>query len=679
VPALPAPQRPVVSEPPAIGERRLRLALPTQVARLQAIFPVPNRQSKDTYALYLLSNALAEGKLSRLYRRLVEGDRTAADVDSFAMINRDLGQFVVTANAADDASIEVLESGMWQELERVARQPLTAAELERAKNQFTAEWVQGVETSNELATVLGEADALGGHEYLDTLLARVQAVTATDVQRVARTYFRRDRATVGHLLPQAARSAAGSSGSRIASRMEGMLRAPRALRGPAAKANAPAPAAPLVTVTPTASTFKPLKPVEKVLPNGMRLVLLEQHALPSVVLSTRVDAGSYHETDATSGLARMVARMLEEGTATRSHAQISAALEQVGASLEASAGGVSSYLELHSLSRHVTDLLPLYAELLRAPRFPADRLEQERSRALVELREEEDDAPTVASRAFYDLVYGSHPAHRPVSGTLKTLQALEPEALQAFHERWYRPERVTLVAVGDFNTATLMARLTELFGGWERGTAAAQVTLPPVQRQTERRSRRITMDKTQTQIVLGHLGVRRLDADYAALRVMDTILGEGVGGGFTARIPYQLRDVQGLAYGVGSSITRSAGMEPGVFAAHIGTEPAKEKAAVAALLREIGRIRTAPVTATELKEATAYLANSYVFNFQTNEQLADYLHAVQYYGLGYDYRRRFVQEVQRVTQQDVLRVARKHLDPNRYTLVVVGPGPGPRK
>ncbi|HTE19790.1 MAG TPA: insulinase family protein, partial [Armatimonadota bacterium] len=180
----------------------------------------------------------------------------------------------------------------------------------------------------------------------------------------------------------------------------------------------------------------------------------------------------------------------------------------------------------------------------------------------------------------------------------------------------------------------------------------------------------------QTQILLGHLGVTRLNPDYVALEVMDAILGEGVGGGFTARIPYQLRDVQGLAYTVGSSITSSVGREPGVFVSALGTDPAKEKTAVASLLKEIRRIRTAPVEEKELREAVSYLTHSFVFDFQTNTQLASYLLATQQYGLGYDYRRRFVEEVRKVTREDVLRVARKYLDPEHYTLVVVGPGGG---
>lgn len=673
VPRLPAPARPALAEPAAPGARRLRLALSTQVPRVEVIFRTPNRRSPDVYALHVLAYALTEGRLSRLYRRLVETERLAADVDSGLEVYRDAGMLSVEANAKAGASLEKLESAMWEELERVRTEPLSGAELERAKNQFAADWIQGVDTAGDLATVIGEADSLGGHAYLDTLLARVQAVTTADVQRVASIYLQRGRSVLGFLEPRAGRGE--GSGERGEERVDRYRRAGawnrrafrtarRSVKSAHASPRSPRPA-PL---------FATLKPVEKRLPNGMRLLLLENHDLPSVTLSTRIDAGSYDESDARAGLANFVARMLDQGTGNRSHEEISRALEQVGASFSTTAGRPVTYIHLQSLSRYLAGLLPLYAELLRAPSFPQDRLDQERSRLLVEIKEGEDDAETVAENAFYDLVYAPHPAHRPVEGTEATVRALDRQMLAEFHRRFYRPGNMTLVAVGDFRAPELLSALTSVFEDWNPGPPPERPPLPELTRQTDLRNRRVTMDRAQTQIILGHLGVPRTSPDFVALKVMDTILGEGVGGGFTARIPYQLRDIQGLAYTVGSSITGSAGKQPGVFWALLGTEPAREKQATQALLREIRRIRSSPVTETELAEAVNYLASSYVFDFQTNSQLADYLQLVTYYDLGFNYRRQFVEQVRRVTRPDVLRAARRYLDPDHYTLVVVGPG-----
>src|SRR5439155_1168068 len=163
------------------------------------------------------------------------------------------------------------------------------------------------------------------------------------------------------------------------------------------------------------------------------------------------------------------------------------------------------------------------------------------------------------------------------------------------------------------------------------------------------------------------------DADFIPLEVLDTILGTGASGTFTARIPYQLRDVQGLAYTVGSSITATAGLLPGVFEASLGTKPQNTERAIAGLLREIRRIREQSVTPQELRDAIAYLSGSYVFEFETDTALADYLLTTELYGLGINYRQEYLQRIRRVTRADLLRAARAHLHPEAVSVVIVGP------
>jgi zinc protease len=187
--------------------------------------------------------------------------------------------------------------------------------------------------------------------------------------------------------------------------------------------------------------------------------------------------------------------------------------------------------------------------------------------------------------------------------------------------------------------------------------------------------RRIYLEKEQAHVVLGHLGVERSHPDFAALEVLDTILGTGASGTFTARIPYQLRDVEGLAYSVGSSITATAGLGQGVFEASLATQPRNTDRAIAGLRREIRRIREQPVTPQELRDAIAYLSGSYVFEFETNDALADYLLETELYGLGLNFRQTYLRRVRQVTRQDVRRVARTHLHPEAAAVVIVGPKP----
>lgn len=413
------------------------------------------------------------------------------------------------------------------------------------------------------------------------------------------------------------------------------------------------------------------------LPNGLTILLLENHTTPLFTATAMVRTGSRDEAEAQAGLAHFTAAMLEDGTEGRSDLEIARTLETLGIDLETAAGESATTVRVAGLARAMRPALEVWADLLRRPTFPADKTAAERERIVADIRSSDDDPVQVAARAFRDLVYGHHPAHRPVEGYERTVSKLTREDLGRFHQEQYAPSRTTIVLVGDCRAAAALPLLERLLGGWQSQASAAPAITPPV-RQAERRERRLTLPKGQTQVMLGHLGVTRRNPDFVALEVLDLILGTGAGGTFTARIPQQLRDVQGLAYTVGASITSTAGDDPGVFLASMGVQPKNTSRSVAGLLREIRRIRERPVTRQELADAIQYITGSYVFEFETNDQLASYLLEVEHYGLGLDYRMRYPSLVRAVTTADLLRLARHYLDPDHYTLVVVGPTAAPR-
>ena len=307
--------------------------------------------------------------------------------------------------------------------------------------------------------------------------------------------------------------------------------------------------------------------------------------------------------------------------------------------------------------------------MLRSPSFPEEQLEKERLRVLTSLKEDEEDALSVALKAFSALVYGNHPAGRNIEGDASTVRAITRQDLLDFHAKLVPAAEHHPRRGGRLQGSGVREKPGGAFGDWQRGAAPAAVSLPPLQRQTDRRTRRLPMDRDQMQILLGHLGIRRTDPDYMPLQVMDSILGQSAG--FTARIPYQLRDIQGLAYTVEASITSSAGVEPGLFRAYIGTEAKNENAAVMGLFAEFAASAMSPLSQVSSRGARLS-ANNYVFGFETQDQLAGYLQAVIRYGLGYDYRRMYVRDVRSVTAGQVLAAAKRHLDPFHYSLVVVG-------
>jgi zinc protease len=232
------------------------------------------------------------------------------------------------------------------------------------------------------------------------------------------------------------------------------------------------------------------------------------------------------------------------------------------------------------------------------------------------------------------------------------------------------PNNIILSVVGDFQVPELLPKIEKALGSWEAKPVIFPIYPEPT-RQNTKRLKFITMPAQQLNIYLGHLGISRTNPDYYALQVLDTILGGGAG--FTARIPQRLRDELGLAYTTFASITMTAGLDPGRFVSFIGTSPENMKLAINELLNEIRRIIEEPVTAQELQDAQDYLTGSFVFGFESSPQIARFLVHAHVYGLGFDFIEKYPHYVRAVTVNDVTRVARKYLDSENYTLVVVGP------
>lgn len=399
--------------------------------------------------------------------------------------------------------------------------------------------------------------------------------------------------------------------------------------------------------------------------NGLVLLLLPKHDLPLVSAEIWMPAGITSESESKAGVAELTGRMLAEGTRKRSALEIAQAIESVGGEFSTTpTGGV-----LEVRSRDLALGLDLLRECLFEPAFPPRQLEKAREKQLASILADRDNPQRVARAAFDEAVYGRHPYHRPGKGYARTVKRLARADCLAHHRAHFTPRAAILAVAGDFDPGEVARRV-------ERGWGALDGPPPPpardwpVARQKRRQVLRVKLDKRQCHIYLGHLGVRRTHPDYYRLEVLDHVLG--LGAGFTDRLSATLRDQMGLAYTVYATITATAQTEPGTFHAYIGTAPENERAAVDGIVKEIKKIREREVSPEELAGAKAYLTGSFVFRFETVQQLAHHLLRAERYGLA-DYHERYPAWIEAVTAREVKDAARKHLDPERYTLVVGGP------
>jgi zinc protease len=288
-----------------------------------------------------------------------------------------------------------------------------------------------------------------------------------------------------------------------------------------------------------------------------------------------------------------------------------------------------------------------------------------------EIDDRRQQPPTRAQDEFLHLVYGDHPLGRPIMGTVDSVEKLEAKDCRAFHRKVFVPNNTLMVVVGDFDTQAVIDEVTALTKDWQKHELPRPTLTEPKAPEKAVEKVVVLPNTAQLSVYMGHLGIRRNDPDYYKLLVMDNILG--VGTGFTDRLSSKLRDRQGLAYTVSATITGTAGEEPGVFTAYIGTDP-REFGKVKGMIREeIDRIRVEKPTDREVEEAKDYLLGTLAFRLETNKDLADQLLLIERHKLGLDYLETFRRQVGAVTADDVHAAAQKHLQPERMVLVTAGP------
>lgn len=413
---------------------------------------------------------------------------------------------------------------------------------------------------------------------------------------------------------------------------------------------------------------------KEITPNKLTVLQVERHNLPVVMITLLVKASPLNEPPGKAGVAYLTSKLLNEGTARRSSSAISSEIEFLGASLEASTSSDFTIVSLSVLKKDIDKGFDLFSDILLHPAFNEQELKRKKELLKGALRQKEEDPAFVANKTFIKEVFGSHPYGRLVEGSVESIDAIRREDVAGFYRRHYLPDNAILSVVGDLTPGELDALLDKYLSSWKAGEPGGSVkpgaasntaegTAVPAQKKVVL----VSKDVTQATIMLGNLGIARSNPDYYAVQVMNYILG---GGGFSSRLMRIVRDEMGLTYSINSAFVGNK--EPGQFEVEVQTKSESAGTVIDEIVKQIRLIMTAPVTDRELSDAKAYLTGSFPRRLETSRRVADFLAAVQFYELGDDYIEKYPGYINAVTKDDVLRVAKKYLDPENYKLTVVG-------
>jgi predicted Zn-dependent peptidase len=430
-------------------------------------------------------------------------------------------------------------------------------------------------------------------------------------------------------------------------------------------------AADSVRANPRTMSFPPLrfdipKAERVVLECGMPVYLLRDPELPIINISAMVRSGSVYEPAALSGLASLTGSVMRSGGAGGlAPEQMDDELEFMASSVESGIGSDMGTVSLTSLTRNFSPTLKIFADVLLRPDFSEKRVDIARKHLIEELRRQNDDPKEIAGREINRAVYAGHPLGN--IATPESANAITRQGMLDFHRRFFRVDNMILAVSGDFDRTAMLRELNAVFGKPAALPATALPDIPQPALVFAGETIYGRKEVNQTVIRMGHLGVTKESPDIYALRILDYILG----GSFTSRLTIEIRTNQGLAYNVDSHFDIGRRFT-GSFIAETETK-AESTAKAITLMKEIitGMTREA-VTDQELNAAREYIINSFMFGFTSPASIVTQRARLEYYGYAPDYLETYRDKISRVTKEDVLAAARRHLKPEAFKLVVVG-------
>jgi zinc protease len=622
--AKPVPAVVLPNEPAQTAPREIIEEAPIELGHLHFAWHIPDVRHPDVPILDVLAAVLGNGRSSRLFQQVREKKGLVHSADAWTYSPGNPGLYGVSA-VIDADKFSAARQAILEEVEQLQSTPIAAAELGKAVKQFVAGTLASRKTMQGQAQDLG-ANWLAANDlnFSERYLAAIKRVTPVELQRVAREYLTPENRTLYALLP------AGTS--------------------------------PRERLTGTTLADQPIQ--KFVLPNGLRLLLKEDHRLPFVEFRAVLRGGVLAETLETNGVSQLTAKMLLKGTRSRSAEQIATEIESVGGTIDTFGGYNSFGANAEVLSTDFTLGLDLLADVLLNPSFPEAELEREREIQLAALRAQKDQLLQSAAKTMRLALFGSTGYGLDVLGSEDT--PISTNALKTFHQRFVTPQNCVLAIYGDIKAAATSAAVEKAFGQWSSPKLAAPLpesVSPPltsIKRVSEKR------DKKQAVLIIGYTGTTVHQPDRYALELIQEACSD-----LGSRLFMRVREKLGLAYYVGAQ--NVAGLVPGYFSFYVGTMPEKVELVEKELLAEAELLRADGLTPEELKRAKAKIIGNKKISRQDLGSLAMSTALDELYGLGYDHTEKEDALLEAVTLDQIKAAAQKYLSPNAFVISAVLP------
>lgn len=595
----------------------------------------------DDAPLQLLGDILARGRSSRLYKKLVIERQWAQDVSAHQWARELAGSFALVATARPGRSIGDIRELLLAEIEAIGRDGVEAAELERVITMKSSSFLFALESIGGFGGVADRLNAYniyrGDPSLITTDLDRFRAVTPEAIRQAAVNLL------VGK--PRVELSVLG--------------RKPEASVVKLDRSNPPASKPPAV--------FRAPEPLALKLSNGLPVWVLPKRDLPTVSMAVASAGGAAVQPIDRPGLARLTTAVMDEGTKTRSSAEIALAVEEMGASLSASCGWDGAFVSFRCLKAVLDPMLDLAVDVLREPTFPQEEWDRLRGQTVAALQAENDSAEARGRRAFMKALYpDGHPYRHPIAGVEAVVAELTREEAADFHQRALIPGNAALIVAGDIEPDAILERLESRLGDWTGPAAEVSAPTAPTSGQRPRILLLHRPDAPQAVVRAGHLGIARSDPDFESLMLFNQVLG----GQFTSRLNETLRERRGFTYGVRSGFDSRRGQGPFSIASSLQADRLDD--ALQDLYDELRALLDhRPPTQTEIDDARRGLIDGRARQFETPSALVNRYANVFVQGLPIDHPATFPERLAAVDLDSVIAAGSRRVSPEALVIVVV--------
>ena len=631
------------------GEKRRVMQDHVTQPRLTLSWNIPEDGNRENMELQVLASILGGGESSRLYQRLVKEEQLATDVSTFVYSRLLAGQIYISADAKPDADLQRIESIIREELDKVLQEGVTQAELDQTRIRFTADFIRETERVGGFG---GKSDILASGEVYHGnpgfyQVSSKQLVEATpDSVQAAGEEWLSDGVYVQTVLPYTQYTAAS----------EGADRSQLPSVGDGKKLDLPE-----------------IQRAE--LSNGMKIVLANRTSTPTVSMRLQFNGGLSSHQNYGPGVPGFTLEMLKEGNDKLDSAALQTELDKLGTTLSTSISGDQASVSMSSLSSTLAPSLEILTEMVTAPGFDQNDIDQLKGQKLQQIGQEKTTPTSLLQRELPHVLYSSdHPYATPAtgSGNTETLKTMERKTVVSYYNDWIRPDNATLFLVGDVNLDQLMPILEQNLATWSAPEKAIpQVSFPEIAQPTQPKVYLINQpDAQQSTIAVAQL-LPELSSDQLDEELSFSVFNDLLGGEFTSRINMNLREEKRWSYGARSYSRDTKAQRPYLIRTSVQTD--KTGPALEEIRHELKAVFSNEMASTN--EVTRYRDNrlkEQAGRFETNDRLLNAISRVETYNLPENYLEQYADLLKGINTESVREAGDKRLDPETMIWMVVG-------